>query len=61
MNDATPERLLLRPTEAAEVLGVGNSKVYELIAEGTIPTVKVGSRVRIPVEGLRAWIRDNAR
>lgn len=55
------ERLLLRPTEAAEMLGVGRSKLYELIAEGDIPTVRVGSRVRIPVEDLRAWIRDGAK
>ncbi len=58
MNDTTPERLLLRPTEAAEVLGVGNSKIYELIAEGVIPTVQVGRRLRIPLEALRNWIRQ---
>ena len=60
MSDALIERLLLRPAEAADVLGVGRSKVYELIAEGAIPTVKVGSRTRIPVDDLRAWIRDGA-
>jgi len=43
------------------MLGVGRSKLYELIAEGDIPTVRVGSRVRIPVEDLRAWIRDGAK
>ena len=58
MNDTTPERLLLRPTEAADVLGVGRSKIYELIAEGLIPTVQVGSRLRIPLEELRNWIRQ---
>ncbi len=52
------ERLLLRPTEAAEMLGVGRSKLYELIAEGDIPTVQVGSRLRIPLEELRNWIRQ---
>lgn len=28
------ERLLLRPEEAAEVLGIGRSKLYVLLAEG---------------------------
>ena len=58
MTDATPERLLLRPTEAADVLGIGNSKLYELIAAGVIPTVRVGSRLRVPLEALRHWIRQ---
>ena len=50
------DRLLLRPAEAAEVLGVGRSKLYELIADGVIPTVQVGHRMRVPVSALRAWI-----
>ena len=58
MTDAIPEPLLLKPIEAADVLRVGRSKIYELIAEGAIPTVQVGKRTRIPLEALRAWIRD---
>ena len=50
------ERLLLRPAEAAEMLGVGRSKLYELIADGTLPTVRVGQRMRIPVGALRRWV-----
>ena len=50
------DRLLLRPSEAAEVLGVGRSKLYELITDGVIPTVQVGHRMRVPVNALRAWI-----
>ena len=52
------ERLLLRPSEAAELLGVSRSKLYELIADGNIPTVQIGKRLRIPVEELEAWIQD---
>ena len=51
------ERLLLRPTEAAEMLGFGKSKTYELIADGTIPSVTIGKCRRIPVEALREWVR----
>jgi excisionase family DNA binding protein len=50
------DKLLLRPTEAADVIGVGRSKVYELIAKGVIPSVRIGSSVRVPVDALRAWI-----
>lgn len=49
-------RLMLRPAEAAEAIGVSRSKAYELIASGQIPSIKVGGCVRVPVEALRAWI-----
>lgn len=50
------QRLLLRPTEAAEAIGVSRSSVYELIAAGRIPSVKVGNCVRVPVVALQEWI-----
>ena len=33
------EKILLRPAEAAEMIGVSRSKIYELIASGAIPSV----------------------
>ena len=50
------DRLLLRPVEAAEVIGVGRSRMYELLAAGDIPSVRIGSSIRVPVDALRAWI-----
>ena len=50
------DKLLLRPVEAAEAIGIGRSKVYELIARGELPSVRIGSSVRVPVDALRAWI-----
>jgi DNA binding domain, excisionase family len=51
------EKLLLRPTEAAEVIGLGRSKMYELLAKGIVPSIRIGKSVRVPVEDLRAWIK----
>ena len=51
------ERLLLRPTEAAEMTGLGRSKMYELIAKGVVPSVRIGKSVRVPVEALREWVK----
>ncbi len=48
------ERLLLRPIEAAEAIGVGRSKVYELLASGELPSIRIGSSVRVPLDSLRA-------
>ena len=50
------DRLMLRPVEAADAMGVSRSKAYEMIAQGAIPSVRVGGCVRVPVEALRSWI-----
>jgi len=50
------DRLLLRPAEAAEAIGIGRSKVYELLASGELPSIRVGSSIRVPVDGLREWV-----
>lgn len=52
------QRLLLRPGEAAIAIGVSRSRVYELIASNTIPSVRLGTSVRVPVDALRAWIQE---
>jgi len=52
----TTNRLMLRPAEAADAIGVSRSKAYELIARGELPSVRVGGCVRIPLEALKAWI-----
>lgn len=52
MND----RLLLRPAETADAIGVSRSRAYELIASGEIPSIRIGGSVRVPVDSLKAWI-----
>lgn len=53
------DKLLLRPSEVAELLSVSRTKAYELIAAGVLPSVRVGSSVRVPVVQLQAWIERN--
>lgn len=50
------DRLLLRPIEAAAAIGLGRSKVYELLASGTLPSIRIGGSVRVPVVALKEWI-----
>ena len=50
------DKLLLRPIEAAEATGLSRSKVYELLASGELPSIRVGGSIRVPVDALRAWI-----
>ncbi len=49
-------RLLYRPTEAADAIGVSRARAYELIAAGVIPSIRIGSSIRVPVAALQAWI-----
>lgn len=54
------ERLLLRPGEVAEILGICRTKTYDMISAGTIPSIKLGKSIRVPAETLRAWIDQQA-
>jgi len=50
------EKLLLTPHEAAATLGIGRTRIYDLIARGVIPSVRIGRSVRVPADALREWI-----
>ena len=50
------ERILLRPEEAAQRLGVSRSVIYELIAEGRIDSIRIGKSRRIPVAALAQFV-----
>jgi excisionase family DNA binding protein len=54
----TRERLLLRVPEAAEMLGLSRSKIYELLEKDGLPFVKIGRCKRIPVTGLHKWVEE---
>ncbi len=54
------EKLLLKVPEAAELVGLGRSKLYELMQAGEIPVIRIGRGVRIPVNGLREWVARQA-
>jgi excisionase family DNA binding protein len=53
------ERLLLRVEEAAQALGLSRSGMYNLIAAGEIPVVRMGRSVRVPAEELREYVKRN--
>jgi len=46
----------LRPEEAAHLLGVGRSKMYELLASGAVKSVKIGVLRRVPVAALEDYV-----
>jgi excisionase family DNA binding protein len=56
--EVAPQRLLLRIPEVAETLGIGRTKIYEMIATGELPTIRVGRAVRISVSTLQKWVEE---
>lgn len=48
--------LLLNVKQLADLLGVSDSSVYELIQEDGFPSLRIGKRIVIPKEELREWI-----
>ena len=50
------DKLLLTPTEAATALGIGRSKVYELMQTGQLQSVHIGACRRVPAEALHAFL-----
>ena len=52
---------LVTVPEAAAILGIGKSKVYDLIANEGLPKVKFGTAVRIPVKALEDWLSQRER
>lgn len=50
------ETLLYKPEAAAELLAIGRSKLFELIAHGEIETVSIGRSRRIPAQALEDYV-----
>ena len=50
------DKLLLTPVEAARVLGIGRSKVYELMQSGQLESVHIGACRRVPAEAVHSFL-----
>jgi len=61
--DTTPinDPILLTVTEAARRLSIGRTMTYELIAARELPAVHIGRSIRIPADGLDAFVERKLR
>ncbi len=50
------EKLLLKPEEAAMMLGISRAKIYAMFNETDIPKVTFGKVWRVPVKALERWL-----
>jgi excisionase family DNA binding protein len=49
-------KLLLTPEEAARALGIGRTKLYELLATAKLPSVRIGGSRRVSVGALTEFV-----
>ena len=55
--DKAPRRRLLTYDEAGEYLAVGRTTMYDLVAKGELPTVKIRRCTRFKPEDLEDYIK----
>jgi excisionase family DNA binding protein len=55
---AVMEKVLYRPREAAQMLGIGRASLYDLMRAGKIRSVKDGGKRFITLDALRDYVRQ---
>ena len=56
---ATPDApVAISIPQAAKRLNIGLRAAYRAAADGTLPTLRFGKRIVVPVSALEAWARD---
>lgn len=60
MDNISRPKLTYSVPEAAKILGVSASRMYEVVKIQGFPTIKVGKRLLVSVKGLERWIEEQA-
>ena len=55
------EKLTMTVEEAGKVLGISRPTAYKLVQRADFPVVRVGHRLLVSTEGLREWVKKEAR
>jgi excisionase family DNA binding protein len=56
MSESRVDRVLLRPEEVAQALGVSRTTVFELIRVGALRSVKIGAARRVSATALAEYV-----
>jgi excisionase family DNA binding protein len=51
---------LLKPDQAAELLAVRTSWIYEAVRTNRLPCLRIGRHIRFTREMLEQWLRERA-
>lgn len=55
------EKLVYSIQEVGELLGISKSYAYQLVRDGTIPSIKLGTKNIIPKERFHDWLREKTK
>jgi excisionase family DNA binding protein len=58
MPEVKGDKILVSVSEAASLMSLGRSKFLDLTYDGSIPSIKVGTRRLYSLESLQVWARD---
>lgn len=61
LQESMPISLTVRIPVAMRMLGLGRSKIYELMDEGAIDSIKVGRARLVVTESLHAFVKSKSR
>jgi excisionase family DNA binding protein len=54
------QETLLRPTEAARLLAVRPSWIYDAVRSGRLPAIRVGRHLRFTRSQLEEWVAEHS-
>ena len=54
------ERTTMSVQELSAQMGISLPKAYELVKDPGFPTIRIGTRILIPAEGFRDWLRQKS-
>ena len=58
--ESNEAKLVYTPKDIQKMLSLSKSAVYNLIRDGSIPSVKIGHSYRVGVTQFNQWCKDNA-
>lgn len=58
MQQAGLDREWLTLREMQEMLSIGRTKAWQLVASGEVPAVKIGRSVRVSRKELEGWLEE---
>ena len=50
------DKAVMSVLEMAEQMGISRPKAYELVKEPGFPTIRIGTRILIPVDAFKEWL-----
>ncbi|HIT72517.1 MAG TPA: helix-turn-helix domain-containing protein [Candidatus Fimicola cottocaccae] len=61
MTNIESDKLTLTVKEMSKILGIGANKAYQLTKIEDFPTIRLGTKILIPVKGLNEWIENQSK